>query len=62
MAVLGIDTGPRKLWIFSVYAPHEERLEEERRDFYDSLDMFLGKYRTAGVPIILGDLNARIRR
>eukprot|EP00969_Alexandrium_andersonii_P097890 4321292-Alexandrium_andersonii.AAC.1 len=62
MAVLGIDTGPRKLWIFSVYAPHEERPEEERREFYDNLDMFLGKYRTAGVPIIIGDLNARIRR
>jgi len=50
----------RKITIVQVYAPHNEREEGEKDQFYEDLQETIDKINKNDIVIIMGDLNAKI--
>ncbi|XP_018018974.1 craniofacial development protein 2-like [Hyalella azteca] len=50
----------RRMTIIQVYAPHNEREEEEKEQFYQELQETLDGCNRNDITIIMGDLNAKV--
>jgi len=60
--VLKLRVNGGKVPVFSIYAPHNGKPHEVRREFYQSLGTLVRDISAHGGPILLGDFNARLHR
>lgn len=57
---VSINTGNQKLNVISIYAPEDNKPQQEREGFYDQLQDTIESITPNETTIILGDFNARI--
>ena len=50
----------RKMTVIQVYAPHNEREEEEKEQFYQELQETVDECNKNDIIIVMGDLNAKV--